>query len=67
MIRVVVNGREREVPDGSSVGDLLDALGLRRDGVAVAVAGTVVPRSDHATHRLVPGARVEVLKAVGGG
>ena len=64
---VVVNGRPRAVEPGSTVADLLTALGLPADGVAVAVDGRVVPRSEHAARALAPDARVEVLRAVGGG
>jgi sulfur carrier protein len=65
-VRLVVNGRPREAAAGSTVADLLAALSLE-GGVAVAVDGQVVPRSAHATHVLADGARVEVLRAVGGG
>ncbi len=67
MIAVVVNGRPRELPAGSTVADLLAALGFGPDGVAVAVDGAVVPKSAHATSALAAGARVEILRAVGGG
>ncbi len=67
MIRVFVNGRDLELPAGSTVADLLVKLGFGGDGVAVAVSGVVVPRSTHAGHLLADGARVEILRAVGGG
>ncbi len=62
-----VNGEERDVRDGLSVAELLDELGLNRDGVAVAVQGHVVPRTEHAERALEPGQAVEVIRAVGGG
>jgi len=64
---VVVNGETREVRDGCTVRALIEALDLPADGVAVAVDGQVVPRSTHDTTVLGPGARVEVIRAVGGG
>jgi sulfur carrier protein len=64
---VQVNGSEREVPDGATVAELLAALGVPTRGVAVAVDGVVVPKTDH-DHKVVPdGAEVEVLTAVQGG
>ncbi len=66
-VRVQVNGEERTLPAGSTVADLLEGLGLRRDGVAVAVNRQVVPRSRHPTHPLQPDDRIEVIQAVGGG
>ena len=47
-MQVRVNGEEHELPEGCTVAALLEAHGLRRDGVAVAVNGAVVPRSRHA-------------------
>lgn len=66
-VRVWVNGERRELPAGSGVLDALDALGLPRAGVAVAVDGEVVRRVDWPTAVLPDGARVEVLTAVQGG
>ena len=67
MIEVRVNGVDREVSDGSTVADLLAALGVAPAGVAVAVDGVVVPRPDHDRAVLPAGAAVEVLTAVQGG
>jgi len=67
VVKLVVNGTERHLPAGSTVRDLLDELGLDRDGVAVAVNRSIVPRSEHAREALPDGAQVEVIRAVGGG
>ena len=64
---VTVNGKPTVLPPGATVGALLDALGLRRDGIAVARNRRVVPRSEHDTAVLESGDRVEVIRAVGGG
>jgi len=66
-MQVRVNGQVRTLADGTSVAELLDELGMRREGVAVAVDRAVVPRSRHAETVLVEGAEVEVIRAVGGG
>lgn len=66
-IAVVVNGEERRVPQGWTVADLLDQVGLRREGVAVAIDLRVVPRSQHLERRLVAGEQIEIITAVGGG
>lgn len=66
-MQVWVNGEGRELPAGAGVFDALDALGLPRTGVAVAVDGEVVRRADWATAALAEGSRVEVLTAVQGG
>jgi sulfur carrier protein len=66
-VQLVVNGKERSVPEGSTVRDLLAELGLDRDGIAVAVNRSIVPRSEHGSATLPEGAQVEVIRAVGGG
>ncbi len=66
-MEIVVNGAPRTVEEDCTVERLLTALELNRPGVAVAVDRRVVPRSHHATTALSPGARVEVIRAVGGG
>ena len=66
-MRLLLNGAERELPDGSSVADALAALGAPTTGVAVAVDDDVVPRAEWDTCELREGAAVEILTAVQGG
>jgi sulfur carrier protein len=66
-MRIRLNGEEREVAAGVTVGALLNELGLRRDGIAVAINLQVVPRGEHDQRALVEGDKIEVLQAVGGG
>jgi sulfur carrier protein len=68
-MQVVVNGHEREVLDGATVAWLVSELGAPESGrgVAVAVDGVVVPRSEWDAAELRPGVRIEVLTAVQGG
>lgn len=66
-MHVWINGERRELPVGASVLDAVAAIGVPRTGVAVAVDGAVVRRSDWPSTPLPAGARVEVLTAVQGG
>ncbi|MEV6845604.1 sulfur carrier protein ThiS [Actinoplanes sp. NPDC051411] len=66
-MRVTVNGQERSVFVNLSVDDLVTSLAAARRGVAVAVNGTVVPRSSWAEVTLADGDTVEVLTAAQGG
>jgi sulfur carrier protein len=68
-MQVMVNGQERSVANGATVGSLIAELGVPGSGrgVAVAVDGAVVPRSQWPEAALRPGVRVEVLTAVQGG
>ena len=65
---IFVNGEPRERA-GATIAELLSDLGVedRARGVAVAVDGEVVPRSEWQETRLEPGQRVEVLRAAQGG
>lgn len=66
-MRVLVNGREVEVPTGSSVADLIAQLGLSGRPVAVERNRAVVPRAEHPTTVLAEGDRIELVALVGGG
>jgi sulfur carrier protein len=62
-----VNGEPRHVPEGSTIEELVERLGLAGRRVAVAVNRDVVPRSEFGRRRLRGGDRIEILEAVGGG
>jgi sulfur carrier protein len=66
---IVLNGQSSDMRGGESVAAALARLGLDADarGVAVAVNGEVVPRSDWQSFMLSDDARVEVLTAMQGG
>jgi sulfur carrier protein len=69
IVRVTVNGQDRELPAGATVAtavELLTSSALGR-GVAVAVSGEVVPRTDWEHTMLSTGAQIEVVSAIQGG
>lgn len=66
-MQIELNGEPRDLPDGLDVAGLLALLDLGGRRVAVEVNREIVPRGDHAGHRLQPGDRVEVVQAIGGG
>ena len=66
-MNVTVNGSERAVPEGATVRDLLELLGLNDGPVAVEINRVVVPRAEHAAHRIAAGDAVEIVRFVGGG
>jgi sulfur carrier protein len=67
VVALTVNGEPREIAGPATVAGLVDHLGCGRRGVAVAVNGTVVPRSTWERTELQRGDTVEVLHAVQGG
>ena len=68
-MQVLVNGHPAELPDGSTVASVVEALELPAAGrgVAVAVDAEVVPRGAWDRTALAEGAKVEVVHAVQGG
>ncbi|GGI09457.1 sulfur carrier protein ThiS [Egicoccus halophilus] len=64
---IVLNGRPIPVAAGTTVGELVDATVPDRRGVAVAVDGTVVPRTAWDATELPSSATVELVGAVQGG
>jgi len=66
-MQVLVNGEPRELRDGLTVAELLEALGVRRPYTAVAVNREITPRGSHATTVLRDGDRVEIVHPMAGG
>lgn len=66
-ITVVVNGTERIVPTGSTVGEFLGSRGYRVTMVIVELNGEIIPRDECAATVLKDGDRLEMIHAVGGG
>ena len=69
MPTVTLNGAPRNLPEGATVKDAIQAAGAPGDGrgVAVALDGEVVPRGEWSATTLNEGREVEVLHAVQGG
>jgi sulfur carrier protein len=66
-MKIQVNGDALEVPDGVSVSELLNKLGVTQPHVAVELNLEVIPRAQHAATALRDGDRLEVVTLVGGG
>lgn len=64
---ITVNGAPRALPAPPTVAGLVQAMGLGDKRIAVERNGEIVPRSRHADTPLVPGDRLEIVGAVGGG
>jgi sulfur carrier protein len=68
-VNVVVNGNPLDVPEGAVLSDVLRQLGLADDrrGIALALEGDVVLRTDWPRTAVAEGQRVELLEARAGG
>jgi thiazole synthase len=68
-MKVELNGSRMELPEGATVATAIELSGAAPEGrgVAVAVDGDVVPRSEWEATALAEGQSVEVLAAIQGG
>ena len=66
-IAIELNGEPREVGDNDCVQDLIDALSLTNQALAVAVNREVVTRVKWREHRFAVGDKVDIVRAIGGG
>jgi len=66
-MELLLNGETLTLADAATIADLLRAQGLAERRVAVEVNGEIVPKGRHTEHALLPGDRVEIVHALGGG
>jgi sulfur carrier protein len=66
-ISIELNGEVRMVSESDSVQDLIDALSLTNQALAVAINREVVPRTKWREFRFTFGDKVDVVRAIGGG
>ncbi len=66
-MKLVVNGKPVELPDGSTVAALVSHLGVEPAKVAVERNQDVVPRRTWAEAGLDDGDHIEIVTFVGGG
>ncbi len=69
-LTVILNGQTRafeDVSEGASLEELVGALGLQGDRVAVEHNGEIVARAGWAQVAMIEGDRLEVVHFVGGG
>lgn len=67
---LVINGQPRSFPSlaaGATLHDLLSALGLKADRVAVEHNGSIVPRPSWPATAIATGDTFEIVHFVGGG
>ncbi len=67
MIDIVLNGAPHQVPPGQTLDQLIAALALENQALALAVNRTVVPRKAWPQRVLETRDQVEIVRAIGGG
>ncbi|WP_426176686.1 sulfur carrier protein ThiS [Massilia sp. TWR1-2-2] len=67
MTQIILNGAPHEVASGATLADLIEALTLSQQALALAVNRTVVPRQQWRERGLQAGDQVDLVHAIGGG
>ena len=66
-MRIEVNGEEREVPDQTTLSNLIKDLALAPERLAIELNHKVLRRAEWSTIVLTEGDQVEIVHFVGGG
>lgn len=66
-MNITLNGTAREIPEGLTVKELVEHLGLGGGPVAVEVNREIVPRAEHPSRKVAADDAVEIVHFVGGG
>ncbi len=66
-MQIELNGAPHRLPAGQNLQDLIDALALSGQALALAVNREVVPRQQWAVRQLAAHDKVDIVRAIGGG
>lgn len=66
-MKIILNGKPRSVEDQQTVEQLVTALELTNQRIAIEVNQELVPRSTFSSTTLSEGDEVEIVGAIGGG
>ena len=64
---ITLNGAPHQVAPGASLADLVEALSLSHQALALAVNRIVVPRQQWRERGVLAGDQIDVVRAIGGG
>jgi sulfur carrier protein len=67
IMKLTINGQEREIPDGTMVREMVIQLTKRPEVAVVERNGAIIDRSRWAETKLAAGDQVEIVAFVGGG
>ncbi len=66
-MNILLNNRPEILFDGSTVKKLLEIKNIKNKYYAVEINKIIIPKSDHDTHVIKDGDRIEIITAIGGG
>ncbi|MDR1756183.1 MAG: sulfur carrier protein ThiS [Culturomica sp.] len=66
-MRIILNDKPCEAADGCTLAEFIAGLGLKPQGIAIAINSEVVPKERWATRILTDGEELMLIHAVAGG
>ncbi len=67
-MNIIVNGQTTDIPQNSSIEDVLHHIGqMQTGGMAIAINDLVVPKSQWAKAQITEGDKILIIKASQGG
>ena len=66
-MKVIINSQPHEVDKGISVSALLEQLNIGAKGVAIAIAGHIIPRTQWDSHTVNEETDITIIRATCGG
>ena len=65
--QVTINGKSQIIEGNITITKLSQILSLDNNSVAIAINGTVIPKPDHRSFKILRDSKIEIVQAVGGG
>ena len=66
-IQVFINGKRKYFRENNSLFSLLDFLKIEKNGIAIEINQTVVPKSQYKNKIIRNGDQIEIVQFIGGG
>jgi sulfur carrier protein len=67
MITIILNGKNKQVDQHTSVAQLLKNLALTEKRLAVEINQHIIPRGSYSSHIINEQDKIEIVQAIGGG
>jgi sulfur carrier protein len=64
---IIVNGKEQEIKDNSTIEGLLEKISQKNERIAIEINNEIISASNYNKFLLKNGDKIEIIKAVGGG
>ena len=66
-VEITVNGKSRQLPDNTTIKELLTLLNMPNVTFAIECNHQVIPKTAYSTTTITSGDRIEIVTLVGGG